>query len=73
MAPIYPVHSHYTETGTVYDNAGTPIQVNKAGGTKECVGKSRQKLVEVDHYFRPRLLNPLINIAHTAKIFRNTQ
>ena len=29
MAPIYPVHSHYTETGTVYDNAGTPIQVNK--------------------------------------------
>ena len=29
MAPIYPVHSHYTETGTVYDNAGNPIQVNK--------------------------------------------
>lgn len=29
MAPIYPVHSHYMESGTIYDSAGNPLQVNK--------------------------------------------
>lgn len=29
MAPIYPVHLHYAETGTIYDSAGNALSVNK--------------------------------------------
>ena len=41
-------------------------------GTEECVGKSGQKFVEVDHDFRPCFLNTLIDITHAAKVFRCT-